>query len=161
MWALIQGETEDLCLAYPNLSIFGVQLNKWSARMIPIWNKLIDTTEFEYNPIENYDRHEQWHDDGNRNGWQHAQGEDHRENKVNAFDTASYRDHDKTDGTNKAQSSNNENSTGDHTGWLHGNIGVTTTQQMIAEERESVQYDPYVQILNDYKKVFTLGIAAL
>lgn len=34
----------------------------WSKRMLPIWVKLIATTEYDYNPIHNYDRKEEYTD---------------------------------------------------------------------------------------------------
>lgn len=44
-------------------------------------------------------------------------------------------------------------------GWIRqGNIGVTTTQQMIAEERESVLFDAYMAIANDYHAKFCLDV---
>lgn len=44
-------------------------------------------------------------------------------------------------------------------GWIRqGNIGVTTTQQMIAEERESVLFDVYMTIANDYHAKFCLDV---
>ena len=39
-----------------------------------------------------------------------------------------------------------------------GNIGVTTTQQMIAEERESVLYDMYVTIAASFHNTFCLDL---
>lgn len=44
-------------------------------------------------------------------------------------------------------------------GWIRqGNIGVTTTQQMIDAERETVLYDVYLTIANDYHKKFCLDL---
>lgn len=45
-----------------------------------------------------------------------------------------------------------------HTLHTHGNIGVTTTQQMIEAERESVRYNLYEEIANDYQLAFCLDI---
>lgn len=44
-------------------------------------------------------------------------------------------------------------------GWIRqGNIGVTTTQQMIDAERETVLYDVYITIANDYHAKFCLDV---
>lgn len=44
-------------------------------------------------------------------------------------------------------------------GWIRqGNIGVTTTQQMIDAERETVLYDVYMTIASDYHAKFCLDV---
>ena len=44
-------------------------------------------------------------------------------------------------------------------GWIkQGNIGVTTTQQMIDAEREIVVYDIYRVIADDYHAKFCLDV---
>lgn len=45
-----------------------------------------------------------------------------------------------------------------HTLHTHGNIGVTTTQQMIESERESVRYNLIEEIAADYQTAFCLDI---
>ena len=45
-----------------------------------------------------------------------------------------------------------------HTLHTHGNIGVTTTQQMIESERESVRYNLIEEIAADYQAAFCLDI---
>lgn len=57
-------------------------------------------------------------------------------------------------------SNENENYTDTfkHTLHTHGNIGVTTTQQMIEAERESVRYNLIEEIAADYQAAFCLDI---
>lgn len=45
-----------------------------------------------------------------------------------------------------------------HTLHTHGNIGVTTTQQMLESERESVRYNLIEEIASDYQTAFCLDI---
>lgn len=45
-----------------------------------------------------------------------------------------------------------------HTQLAHGNIGVTTTQKMIQEEREIDEFDIYEYIINDYKNEFCVMV---
>lgn len=45
-----------------------------------------------------------------------------------------------------------------HTGRVHGNIGVTTSQQMLEAEREVVKFNVYDYIINDFKNRFCLLI---
>ena len=49
-------ETAELEVLYPNPVVFKNLVGVWSAKQIDIWNRLYATTQYEYNPIENYDR---------------------------------------------------------------------------------------------------------
>ena len=51
-------ETAELEVLYPNPVVFKNLVAIWSNRQIDVWNKLYATTQYEYNPIENYDRSE-------------------------------------------------------------------------------------------------------
>ena len=51
-------ETAELEVLYPNPVVFKNLLGIWSAKQIDIWNRLYATTQYEYNPIENYNRYE-------------------------------------------------------------------------------------------------------
>ena len=57
-------ETAELEVLYPNPVIFKNLLGVWSAKQIDIWNRLYATTQYEYNPIENYNRYETGSDSG-------------------------------------------------------------------------------------------------
>lgn len=62
----------------------------------------------------------------------------------------------KSNGTNNE--TENYTDTFKHTLHTHGNIGVTTTQQMIEAERESVRYNLVEEIAADYQAAFCLDI---
>ena len=51
-------ETAELEVLYPNPVVFKNLVAVWSAKQIDIWNRLYATTQYEYNPIENYNRYE-------------------------------------------------------------------------------------------------------
>ena len=57
-------ETAELEVLYPNPVVFKNLLGVWSAKEIDVWNRLYSTTQYEYNPIENYDRRETGSDSG-------------------------------------------------------------------------------------------------
>ena len=57
-------ETAELEVLYPNPVVFKNLVGVWSAKQIDIWNRLYATTQYEYNPIENYNRHETGSDSG-------------------------------------------------------------------------------------------------
>ena len=57
-------ETAELEVLYPNPVVFKNLVGVWSKKQIDIWNRLYATTQYEYNPIENYNRYETGSEDG-------------------------------------------------------------------------------------------------
>ena len=57
-------ETAELEVLYPNPVVFKNLVGVWSAKQLDIWNRLYATTQYEYNPIENYNRYETGSDSG-------------------------------------------------------------------------------------------------
>lgn len=57
-------ETAELEVLYPNPVVFKNLLGVWSSKQLDIWNRLYATTQYEYNPIENYNRYETGSEDG-------------------------------------------------------------------------------------------------
>lgn len=58
-------ETAELEVIYPDAYFMQAMIGRWSAKELPVWQKLYNTTVLEYNPIENYDRKEKWTEDEN------------------------------------------------------------------------------------------------
>lgn len=57
-------DTAELELLTPDPDIMKLLLGRWSNVRINAWSKMLDTETVEYNPIHNYDRQEDWVDDG-------------------------------------------------------------------------------------------------
>lgn len=159
----------ELELLYPRFDTMRAAIGLWSRSRQLTWKKLYDTTQLEYNPIENYDRLEDWTDthdykiDTATSGSQDSTGEVNTGNRINGFnDNLTDSDSSSTDTTSHAEAAGTENRTDAgnlvHGGRIHGNIGVTTSQQMIAEEREIVQFNIYDYISRDFQRRFCLGI---
>ena len=49
-------ETAELELLYPNPVTLKHAIGMWSAKELDVWNRLYKTTQYIYNPIENYDK---------------------------------------------------------------------------------------------------------
>lgn len=123
---------------------------EWSKTKAAIWQHLFETTQYEYNPI--------WNKDGvyketeTRNLKSKADAE--ALNQVTGYNSDTMRDAEKT----------TSNGSGEDTGTItrereeHGNIGVTTTQQMIREEREIADYSLYQLIIDDFKTRFCIMV---
>ena len=185
--------TRELELLYPDFNYMKTRITIWSNKYQINWKKLYDTTVLEYNPIENYDRMEDWTDtddetstsarDNTRNTTNTIKSTSTNEvmNSVNVTDqntafNAGLADHAKqiTDGdttengsitnTKTGKDTENENvnggRTGRHTrvGRAHGNIGVTTSQQMIQSERDLVVFNIYDVIAESFIENFCLMV---
>ena len=57
-------ETAEFEVLYPNPIILKNLIGVWSRKNIDVWNRLYETTQYEYNPIENYNRYETGSEDG-------------------------------------------------------------------------------------------------
>lgn len=51
-------QTAEMDLLYSDSKIMQQMISAWSHRRKPIWDKLYDTLEFEYDPLHNWDRDE-------------------------------------------------------------------------------------------------------
>lgn len=153
-------------MVYTDPAFFKKMLPIWCKTKIKGWEKLYKTTVVEYNPIENYNRTEEWTDTGKTN----ANSEVYSKStvggtgteQVQGFDSASFVDRNKTTSSSDSSTSGNsnqtENSTNTRKGVAKGNIGVTTTQQMLEEERRIAKFDIYSQIVADFKRFFCIMI---
>lgn len=185
--------TRELEILYPDFTYMKNRITIWSNKYQINWKKLYDTTVLEYNPIENYDRMEDWTDtddetstsarDNTRNTTNTVKSTSTNEvmNSVNVTDqntafNSGLVDHAKqiTDGdttengsitnTETGKDTENENvnggRTGRHTriGRAHGNIGVTTSQQMIQSERDLVIFNLYDVIAESFIENFCLMV---
>ena len=133
-------------VAYPDPDYFynmsAAWWSKWSANFL----KWLQVIQAEYNPIENYDRQEEWHDDIKDDntikdtGTVKQGGTNTSTNEVSAFDSSNYQPKNKiTDGLDTTDTRDLTNKIDndrdiDHKGRIHGNIGTMTTQRMATEE---------------------------
>ena len=52
-------ECAELELLYLNPDFLSIMIERWSRKRLPIWEKLYQTTQYDYDPISNYDRTEE------------------------------------------------------------------------------------------------------
>lgn len=152
----------DVSFVYsdPNTAKYAIGL--WSDKNSLTWVKMYETTVVEYNPIENYDRKEDWTDTRQTNSTvnQTTSAESENTNKVHGFEenaivTANIED---STGKGKSDSESNENETMIHTARMHGNIGITTNQEMLEAERELVQFNMIDYITKSFQKEFCVMV---
>ena len=167
---------------YPSAPFMADMVELWSNKELPTWERLYSAMKIEYNPIENYDRQEEWTDerdetressvsdstilDGqtqNSGSVTHAVQNMTTDRKVTGYnsnslvpqaqdvehgstvDTDSTRQDVDSTTTRTGGGTEDIDGTTTHKGRVHGNIGVTTSQQMLTSELELV---PQLNIIN-------------
>lgn len=165
----------DAPLAYPDPDIMKYYIGVWSKRMGPLWVRYYNAIMAEYNPLENYDREEDrtvTRDDetGNTrtlNTQQGFTGTVTTENTVSAENVSVYEPDNRTVETPNTQTADTGTVTDAGTfdgseiehSRVHGNIGVTTSQQMLISELDLVPRLDLIKYISDnYAAEFCLGV---
>lgn len=100
-------ETAELEVIYPDAVFMQAMIGRWSAKELPVWDRLYKTTLLQYNPIENYDRQEKWTEDENTN--KNLDSKETGSNTTQASDSSkSHGERKNNDGTSKYVSAYNE-----------------------------------------------------
>lgn len=127
-------DTAEFEILYPDPEFMANMISVWSAKEVPVWEKLEETMHYDYDPISNYDRHEESTNTGESLG--------------------------KVAGYNASDLVNSSGASTDvkRTARMWGNVGVTTTQQMIEEQRSVVKFNIMDYIIESFIKRFCLMI---
>lgn len=140
-------ECAELEVLYPQPDALKFFVGEWAKERLPVWERLAATLSYEYDPISNYDRREEWTDESS------GSAEGTSENQTAGFNNTSANVPDSRNTASSSASGKNK-----RTGRAYGNIGVTTTQQMIEEERRISEFDIDHVIIQEFKKTFCLLI---
>ena len=162
-------ESAELEVLYPEPDFMKNAIGAWSSKEVISWTRLYKAMLAEYDPIENYNRKEKTNNQ-NRGSMTHS-GKDTNErlsqgqttNSITSFDNNNFQPHDLSVDT---IGDNNSVTYGhvvtDSTGNLlqseiHGNIGVTTSQQMLEQELEvTPKLNIYNTIIDSFIRRFCL-----
>ena len=197
-------DTAEMEILYPDASFLKLAIGSWSKKQVPIWTKLYESTQFEYNPIWNVDgtvvedrdlegtdyrtddhTTERTHDDSMERTHDDTLERTHDDTLTTDNDVYGYNsstaapeskvtaDHDGTitdahtgtitdahtgtiTDTDTGTIKHDTSDTGTITTTRTGNIGVTSTQSLIKEQRDVVQFNIMDYIINDFKNRFCL-----
>ena len=156
----------ELEVIYPDTDVMREAISRWSATRIKEWDKLNLTLYLEWNPLHNYDRTEEWTDgedgSGTSTGNSSASGTNTSTDSVAGYNSTTLVDNGKTVSTGNSKqdstSSNSYNKNATHSGTVKGNIGVTTSDKMVAQFRETVKFNIYDVIIDEFKQRFCLMV---
>ena len=142
----------------------------WSRKWNRTFKKWFDALNLDYDPISNYDRHEEWQTDDT--GSQSSQSTDSSTShisgtstdKVSAYNSNTLVD-DKSNTTGSTSGATaNTNLSGSHAnkelkkGRAWGNIGVTTSQQMLQSELDIASWNLYEHITDIFLSEFIIPV---
>ena len=143
---------------YSNPDFMIGAVGTWATSFYHTFDKWIKALNTEYNPLENYNRTEIWDDkaDSTTKAENHSGTSGTDTTKVSAYDAADFVNKD------QVSSSSNTNSNGSnvldgknhHEGHLFGNIGITTSQQMLEAELDVAKFNLQDQIADLFIKEF-------
>ena len=161
------GEFEVL---YSNPTAMQSLIGIWSRREQATFQRWVDLAAIEYAPLENYDRMEHWTDETDGTGSSDSSGSvnttsnDTSELTKSAYDQSTYSPYEKTInggtvGTTSSDSTDTEmSSDSEHNGRIHGNIGVTSSQQLWLAEAELGYWNVYTKITELFLQEFTIPV---
>lgn len=169
-------ELAELEVLYTDPSFMQQAITAWARKNFPVWQELANTLFYEYDPIENYNRQESWTDthkidEDDTDNFTHGHvvtiaDDATTTNQVTGYNGSSFGDRDKSileddatqthSGTDSRVVSRSGDNKDTRTGYARGNIGVTTTQQMIEAQREVVKFNVMDYIIDDFKSRFLL-----
>lgn len=173
---LRSGEFEVL---YPDMDFLKYSIGAWSRKWQRTFDRWITALNLEYNPLENYDRQEDWTDYRDVSGTESSSSSGSSStsgstgstttHNISAYDAGSTytpKDQDVLSGTDSSSGSSSMSGSGSHSldddlthsGRIHGNIGVTTSQQMLQSELDLGLWNIYEKITDLFLTEFVLPI---
>ena len=139
----ILSDCAELEILYTQPDYLKFAIGNWWERKSPIYTALLETTLYKYDAIANYDRREEWTDN----------------NKVIDSTAEHYAaGYNAAEPTLAGRDKGSGESSATHKGRVSGNIGVMSTQELIARQRAIVDYDVISKITDDFKATFCLAI---
>lgn len=161
----------------PDPEVIKYYIAKWSARKLPLWERYLAAVTEEYDPLHNYDRHEQVDlTHGKKVTYSGTESDgisgtytDTVTNEISADNASTYQPDSKSTGdrtynqyqttrsfNQRADTNSGKDSTTIH---AYGNIGVTTSQQMLAAEIDILpRLDAIDYIADDWHDEFCLSV---
>jgi len=172
----IMFEAGDFGVVYADLDYMIEAIGMWCKKWNYTFAKWLNAISIEYEPLENYRRTEHWDDTGNNSenskttgsnsGESNTTGNNQNDYKVTTYedDTLHQKDRTTDSGTSNTDASgeyeDERDTTGEYAnkrdGLAYGNIGVTTSQQMLESELEVARWNLIEQITDMFIRDFCI-----
>lgn len=153
-------ECAELESLFPNPNFLKTAIGLWSKKEMYTWQRVWNASQLEYNPIWNKDgtiTDTETRDITNTRNLA-SSGSTSSTEQVSAFNESTFQNKSQVSGTASGSDTGTVRDAGtiSHTIRETGNIGVTTSQQMLKEEYEVSQMNPYSMIVDSFKNRFCL-----
>ena len=148
-------------IGFETVGRFKFYLNVRLREIMPKMNKIYKTTIYKYNPIENYNMEEGSTDERKSTDDRTASADtlskysETPQGELQNLIDGKYLTN-ANHGVDQTSAKDTHSGKDTHSAWRHGNIGVTTTQQMIEQERK-ITIDLDLMIIEELKDLF-LGV---
>ena len=142
----------------------------WNSVYYDTFDRWVKALAIDYAPLENYDRIEHWTDNidtegtGSSSSTGTLDSTTNTETTKSAYDSSSYQPYDNvrttndTDTTDRTNTTMTNDSDSEHNGRIHGNIGVTTSQQMLEQELDIGYWNIYERITDLFLREFIIPV---
>ena len=147
---------------YPNNTFMKQAISLWSAKNQRYFERLAKLMQIDYEPLENYNRKEDWRDTGRGSSESEfnntTSGTD--EGKVSAFNSSEYenRNLDTNMSEDAGTSSGSSQYENHREGYARGNIGVMSSQDMYLQEMSVLGVSPYDVLAGDFINEFCIKL---
>ena len=135
-------ECAELPVVYTNWDVLQGAIGLLSKRRLHAWQRMATALFEDYNPLHNFDQYEERGEEESTD----SSGTANSVNTVNGYNGDAERDRQNTSGNSNTKRKNK------HTGHLYGNIGVTTSAQMLEGELEIRKQDLISIIVREFKE---------
>lgn len=163
-------KSEEFELVYADFNYLKDRIGIWGKLWERTFSKWYEALNIKYDPLHNYDRFEEYEDtkaSSSKNSSSSksesstktgSESSSSTTNKISAYDDADFSNKEYEEGeaetsqtgTGEANSSSSSNGSADekikHSAHLYGNIGVTTSVQMLREQLDVVEWNLYEHI---------------
>ena len=143
---------------YSNPKFFQDAIGNWSKKWYRTIDKWVKALSVEYSPLENYDRIEEWTDTNHGEDYASGNGTNESINRVSAFNSNSLENDSANSSSINNSNSSRTDTNGVHQGRIHGNIGVTTSQQMLQSELDLAYWNLYEKISALFLSEFVIPV---
>ena len=151
MIAAIVMRGAEFPMLWANPYFVQTMIGQWSNKMQPTFDRWVKTLAIDYEPLYNYDRYEEYTDTEETAGT--SSGTNTR--KVTGYDSDTLRTNDQNSDESEAMG----NRELEHKAHLYGNIGVTTSQQMLEAEMDiSRRFNIYELIAEEFCNEFCVMV---
>ena len=152
-------ECSSMEITLPNPDLFKVVTFAWCTRKARSWERALAAMTAQYNPLHNYDRRESVSDAESGSSGHSGEVSGSNTETTAAFNSASYSPKGKNETEQESESSATFGRSYLHSSTITGNIGVTSSQDMLNQELDvSERLDIYAIIIRDFKREFCLMV---